>query len=61
MLQRRQFAVLALAGTVAGVASCAPTVKVAFDKPLVIEANLNVNIKLDEELQKLLQQNPNLF
>lgn len=63
MLDKRQFTILALSGAVAGVSACAPTVKVAFDKPLEINANLNANIhiKLDEELQKLLQQNPNLF
>lgn len=63
MLDKRQFTILALTGAVAGVAACSPTVKVAFDKPLEINANLNANIhiKLDAELQKLLQQNPNLF
>ena len=63
MLNKRQFTALAVTGVVVGAAACSPTVKIAFDKPLEINANLNANvyIKLDEELQKLLQQNPNLF
>jgi len=46
-----------------GGAACAPTVKVAFTEPLVINANLtaDIRIRLDKELQDLLANNPNLF
>lgn len=62
-MDKRQLTVLALSGALLGVAACAPTLKIDFAKPLEINANLNANIylKLDEELQKLFQQNPNLF
>ncbi|MGA0601557.1 YnbE family lipoprotein [Caulobacter sp. KR2-114] len=52
---------LAIAGA-ASLAACAPTVHVKVD-PITINANLtaDVRIRLDKEVQTLIQQNPNLF
>ncbi len=63
MLDKRQFTLFALTGAMVGAAACTPTVRIAFDKPLEINANLKADIviKLDEELKKLFQENPNLF
>ena len=46
----------------AGLAACTPTIRLEV-APIQINATLdaNVRIKLDKELQDLLQQNPNLF
>lgn len=58
---------LALSGLTAavlatGLAACTPTIRLEV-APIQINATLdaNVRIKLDKELQDLLQQNPNLF
>lgn len=56
-----------IAGTVAGLAAgCTPTVKVeAPDKPIVINLNVKieqeVRIKVDRDVDALLQNNPDLF
>lgn len=43
--------------------ACAPTVNIKFSEPLQIYAKLDadIRIKLDQELQNLLRENPNLF
>lgn len=54
---------LALIAAVAGgTAACAPTVRVEV-APIQIYAKLDadVRVRLDRELQQLLQENPNLF
>jgi hypothetical protein len=54
---------LALITAVAGsVAACTPTVRVEV-APIQIYAKLDadVRVRLDRELQQLLQENPNLF
>ena len=54
---------LALMAVVAGsAAACAPTVRVEV-APIQIYAKLDadIRIKLDQELQNLLRENPNLF
>jgi hypothetical protein len=60
-----------LAGLVGGIATttlaaCTPTVKVeAPDKPIVINLNVKieqeVRVKVDRDVDTLLQDNPNLF
>ena len=52
---------LVAAGLVA-LSACAPTVHVKVD-PITINAKLDadVRIRLDKEVQTLIQQNPNLF
>lgn len=57
-----------LAGAVAAttLAACTPTVKVeAPDKPIVINLNVKieqeVRVKVDRDVDTLLQDNPNLF
>ncbi len=50
----------------AGLAACTPTVKVeAPDKPIVINLNVKieqeVRVKVDRDVDTLLQDNPNLF
>lgn len=51
--------IVAAAGTVA---ACAPTVRIEV-APIQIYAKLDadVRVRLDRELQQLLQENPNLF
>lgn len=49
-----------------GLAACAPTVKVeAPDKPIVINLNVKieheVRVKVENDLDKALSSNPNLF
>lgn len=63
MINPRQFAAAALGLAILGVAACTPTIKVSFDQPLVINANLtaDIRIRLDKELQDLIRENPNLF
>lgn len=64
MFNKRQFAAAMIGtGLLAVTGACTPTVKVAFDQPLVINANLtaDIRIRLDKELQDLLRENPNLF
>jgi hypothetical protein len=61
MISKRQIALLGLAAVSA--AACAPTVYIKFSEPLQIYAKLDadIRIKLDQELQNLLRENPNLF
>ncbi|GAB2175193.1 hypothetical protein DLREEDagr8_07510 [Dongia sp. agr-C8] len=59
-------AVLALFAVGALVAGCNPTVKVeAPDKPIVINLNVKieqeVRIKVDKDVENLVNDNPNLF
>ena len=51
-----------LAATLSGAAACAPTIRVEV-APINIYAKLDadVRVKLDKEVQNLIQQNPNLF
>lgn len=51
-----------IAAVTAGAAACAPTVRVEV-APIQIYARLDadVRVRLDRELQQLLQENPNLF
>jgi hypothetical protein len=54
---------VALLGLVAlGAAACTPTVRLQVD-PIQIYAKLDadVRVRLDQELQQLLRENPNLF
>jgi hypothetical protein len=54
---------LALSGLIAtSVAACTPTVRLQVD-PIQIYAKLDadVRVRLDQELQDLLRENPNLF
>ena len=66
MINRRQlagFGPIALAGAaVVAVSACAPTIRLEV-APIQIYAKLDadVRVRLDQELQQLLQQNPNLF
>jgi hypothetical protein len=66
MINKRQLAGLgpiALAGAVVvAVSACAPTIRLEV-APIQIYAKLDadVRVRLDQELQQLLQQNPNLF
>ena len=60
---RRTIMTAALAGGLAATLSaCAPTLKVQV-APISIYAKLDadVRIKLDKEVQDLIQQNPNIF
>ena len=69
-LHPRQTRVL-ISGLIAGLAAttlaaCTPTVKVeAPDKPIVINLNVKieqeVRVKVDRDVDTLLQDNPNLF
>lgn len=63
MINKKHFAGAVLLALAMGGAACAPTIKVAFTEPLVINANLtaDIRIRLDKELQDLLVSNPNLF
>ena len=65
MIGKRKTRLAALALIVAvtgGVAACSPTVRVEV-APIQIYAKLDadVRVRLDRELQQLLQENPNLF
>lgn len=53
-------ALMAVSGT--GLAACTPTIRLQVD-PIQIYAKLDadVRVRLDQELQQLLQENPNLF
>ncbi len=55
-------AATALLATTFASAACAPTIKVEV-APINIYAKLDadVRVKLDKEVQNLIQQNPNLF
>lgn len=61
MIHKRQLAGLGL-GAVVALAACAPTIRLEV-APIQIYAKLDadVRVRLDQELQQLLQQNPNLF
>jgi hypothetical protein len=54
--------ILLIASAVVSLAACAPTIHVKVD-PISINAKLDadVRIRLDKEVQTLIQQNPNLF
>lgn len=66
MINKRQlagFGPIALAGAaVVAVSACAPTIRLEV-APIQTYAKLDadVRVRLDQELQQLLQQNPNLF
>ena len=53
---------LSLTFIVVALAACAPTIRLEV-APIQIYAKLDadVRVRLDQELQQLLQQNPNLF
>ena len=60
------FALASLIATAGLVAACNPTVKVeAPDKPIVINLNVmieqEVRIKVDKDVESLVNNNPNLF
>lgn len=63
MTPPRQIAALIAGGAVlASIAACTPTVRLQVD-PIQIYAKLDadVRVRLDQELQELLRENPNLF
>ncbi|GLK48980.1 hypothetical protein GCM10017620_19530 [Brevundimonas intermedia] len=62
MINKRQLAGLGLGAVVVAVSACAPTIRLEV-APIQIYAKLDadVRVRLDQELQQLLQQNPNLF
>ena len=63
MMTKRRFAALGLAlATATTAAACTPTVRLEV-APIQIYAKLDadVRVRLDRELQDLLQENPNLF
>lgn len=62
MINKRQLAGLGLGAVAVAVAACAPTIRLEV-APIQIYAKLDadVRVRLDQELQQLLQQNPNLF
>jgi hypothetical protein len=59
---RRTLPLVALAAVACAGAACAPTVHVDV-KPITIYAKLDADIRLhlDKDVQKLIQQNPDLF
>jgi YnbE-like lipoprotein len=62
MINKRQLAGVGLGAVVVAVSACAPTIRLEV-APIQIYAKLDadVRVRLDQELQQLLQQNPNLF
>lgn len=62
MDKRRFLALAAVGGASVFAAACTPTVRLQVD-PIQIYAKLDadVRIKLDEDVKRLIQQNPNLF
>jgi hypothetical protein len=60
--RRLAFAGLGAAALATSLAACTPTIRLQVD-PIQINATLdaNVRIRLDQELQDLLRENPNLF
>lgn len=62
MINKRQLAAIGFGAAVVAVSACAPTIKLEV-APIQIYAKLDadVRVRLDQELQQLLQQNPNLF
>lgn len=63
-MTRQRFLAAALGLSVLGVgaAACTPTIRLQVD-PIQIYAKLDadVRVRLDQELQQLLRENPNLF
>lgn len=61
-MTRRGMAALLLAGGVVQLVACAPTVRVKVE-PITIYAKLDadVRIRLDEDVRRLIQANPELF
>jgi hypothetical protein len=53
---------LLLGAALTAAAACAPTIRVKVD-PITIYAKLDANVRLslDEDVKRLIQQNPNLF
>lgn len=62
LLRRIALSGLIAAGIATGVAACTPTVRLQVD-PIQIYAKLDadVRVRLDQQLQDLLRENPNLF
>lgn len=62
MINKRQLAGLGLGAVVVALSACAPTIRLEV-APIQIYAKLDadVRVRLDQELQQLLQENPNLF
>ena len=62
MINKRQLADLGLGAAGVAVSACAPTIRLEV-APIQIYAKLDadVRVRLDQELQQLLQENPNLF
>jgi hypothetical protein len=61
-LRSLAFCTLTIAASVPLIVACTPTVRVEV-APINIYAQLNadVRVRLDQEVQTLIQQNPNLF
>jgi hypothetical protein len=61
-MQRKALLIMA-AG--AAISACSPTVKVQTDKPIEINLNVTVRqeviVRLERDVQDLLQQNPGIF
>ncbi|HEX6865825.1 MAG TPA: YnbE family lipoprotein [Caulobacteraceae bacterium] len=62
MTKRGLIAAMAAGITAVSIGACTPTVRVKVD-PINIYAKLDadVRVRLDKEVQALIQQNPNLF
>ena len=62
MTKRGLIAAMAAGITAVSIGACTPTVRVKVD-PINIYAKLDadVRVRLDKEVQELIQQNPNLF
>jgi hypothetical protein len=63
MMKTRRLAAVALGlATVLAATACTPTIRLQVD-PIQIYAKLDadVRVRLDQQLQTILQQNPNLF
>lgn len=62
MTKRGLLAAMAAGVTAVSLGACTPTVRVKVD-PINIYAKLDadVRVRLDKEVQALIQQNPNLF
>ena len=62
MTKRGLLAAMAAGVTAVSIGACTPTVRVKVD-PINIYAKLDadVRVRLDKEVQALIQQNPNLF
>jgi hypothetical protein len=61
-MRQRAILMAILATGALGAAACTPTIRVKVD-PINIYAKLDadVRVRLDKEVQSLIQQNPNLF